>query len=501
MKILSAAQTREADAYTIAHEPISSLYLMERAAHALATWVENHFNRGPLICLFCGPGNNGGDGLALARMLHQNAYDVQVFTVTGGQPTSADFKQNLDRLPPEIPLKDLTSASDFSETQQGTLLIDALFGTGLSRPVTDVYAQVIERINATQLPVLAVDIPSGLFSDSPTPAEAAVVKANVTLCLGSPKLAVLLPTSGKFTGSFATLPIGLHPDFLEQEPCQHVLLQHAQIKALLKPRQKFTHKGTYGHALLVGGSYGKIGAIVLSAKAALRAGVGLLTVQAPEVGYSILQIAVPEAMVSPDEHSQHISRFPEDLTSYQCLGIGPGLGKAEAMRLALEQLFRQALPPLVLDADALNLLAADRQLLQNLPPDSILTPHPKEFERLAGPAQDDFHRLKLLGDFCREHSCYVVLKGSNSCIGTPSGTFYFNTTGNPGMATGGTGDVLTGILTALRAQGYSALETCQLGVYLHGLAGDLAAQQHSEPALIASDLTDFLGAAFLELQK
>lgn len=501
MKILSAAQTREADAFTIAHEPIASIDLMERAAQALATWIKNHFGQEQPVCIFSGPGNNGGDGLALARLLHQNAYDVEVFTVQNGHGTSPDFKQNLDRLPQEIPLLSIASGADLPEVDQGTLVVDALFGTGLSRPVAGLYAQIIEYINASKATVLSVDIPSGLFSDAPTPTDAAVVEADFTLCFEYPKLAFLLPNSGKFVGSWMALPIGLHPEFLQQAVSPYYLLQEDQVKNILKPRLKFSHKGTYGHALLVGGSYGKIGAITLSAQAALRAGVGLLTVQAPEVGYSILQVAVPEAMVLPDDQSLSISGFPEDFNTYQCIGIGPGLGQAEETRLALEQLFRHALPPLVLDADALNILATDRQLLRNLPAGSILTPHPKEFERLTGPADDDFHRLELLRNFCQEHACYVVLKGYHTCIGTPSGDYYFNTTGNPGMATGGSGDVLTGILTALRAQGYSPLETCQLGVYLHGLAGDLAAEKLSEHALIASDITRFLGAAFLQLRK
>jgi hydroxyethylthiazole kinase-like uncharacterized protein yjeF len=360
------------------------------------------------------------------------------------------------------------------------------------------YAHVVTQLNELQLPIIALDLPSGLYTDAPTPPEQPVVTAEVTLTFEQPKLPFLLPASGQFVGTWHALPIGLHPTFLAEVSSPYYLLQPQYIKNLLKPRAKFSHKGTYGHALLVGGSYGKMGAITLSAQAALRAGVGLLTVQVPQIGYSILQTAVPEAMVLTDDHEQHLTRFPEELDHYACLGIGPGLGQSEETRLAMEQLFRRKLPPLVLDADALNLLATDRQLRQQLPPDSILTPHPKEFERLTGPATDDFHRLELLQNFCALHSCYVILKGAHSCIGAPSGELYFNTTGNPGMATGGTGDVLTGILTGLRAQGYSPLETCQIGVYLHGLAGDLAAEDIGETSLIASDLYRYLGAA---LQK
>ncbi|QHL87864.1 NAD(P)H-hydrate dehydratase [Nibribacter ruber] len=501
MKILTAAQTREADAYTIQQEPVSSLDLMERAAAALVAWLRQRYSAQVPFVFFCGPGNNGGDGLAAARLLFQAGYEVQVFLVEeAGQCKSQDFTQNLQRLPSEISTHTLQAGFGFPEMEFGAIVVDALFGSGLSRPLQGVYAQVAEEINQAGVTVVAVDVPSGLFTDAPTPEDAVVVQATYTVTFERPKLAFLLPKSGAWVGEWHAVPIGLHPEFLQQVATPYQLLTNAYVKSLLKARQKYAHKGTYGHALLIGGSYGKMGALVLAAKAALRAGIGLLTVQIPQVGYSIVQTAVPEAMALTDAHELHFTRFMGQPETYECIGIGPGLGQAEDTRLALENLFRQHLPPLVLDADALNLLAADRTLLRTLPQDTILTPHLKEFERLAGPATDDFHRLQLLQSFCQEHRCYVVLKGAHSCVGTPTGDFYFNTTGNPGMATGGSGDVLTGILTALRAQGHSALETCLLGVYLHGLAGDLAAKEMGQASLIASDLTTYLGKAFLALE-
>ncbi|KAA3440653.1 NAD(P)H-hydrate dehydratase [Rufibacter hautae] len=502
MKILTAAQTRAADAYTIAQEPISSLDLMERAAGALVQWLKQKYTPETPLYIFCGPGNNGGDGLAAARLLHNDGYNVQVFLPEVSQNPSADFTQNLDRLPQAIPVTRIqTSADLLSALPVQAVILDGLFGSGISRALEGLYAEVVTYLNQQEATVIAIDIPSGLYADAPTPSESAVVQADVTLTFERPKLAFLLPASGKYVGVWHVLPIGLHPEFLAQveSPYQVILLD--TVKTLLRKRSKFSHKGTFGHALLVGGSYGKMGAITMSAHAALRAGVGLLTVQVPKTGYNILQTAVPEAMVLTDDHDLHLSQFPDELNKYQCIGIGPGLGQAEDSRLALESLFRQKLPPLVLDADALNLLASDRLLRQQLPPDTILTPHPKEFERLTGPAIDDFHRLQLLQSFCAEHACYVILKGAHTCIGTPSGEFYFNTTGNPGMATGGTGDVLTGILTSLRAQGCPALETCFLGVYLHGLAGDIAAEAEGETSLIASDLYKYLGAAFQRLSS
>ncbi|WP_192822914.1 NAD(P)H-hydrate dehydratase [Rufibacter sp. LB8] len=500
MKILTTQQTRSADAFTIAQEPVSSLDLMERASGAVKGWITARFSPAQPVVVFCGPGNNGGDGLAVARLLHHEGYDVQVFLPDPAQNRSADFTQNLTRLPQEIPTHTLITSEDLPALPPNALVLDALFGSGLSRPLQGLYAELVHWLNENAANILSIDVPSGLLADAPTPEEFSVVQATVTLTFETPKLAFLLPKSGPYVGEWHVLPIGLHPDFLATVETPHQFLTKEVIQHLYRHRQKYAHKGTFGHALLVGGSYGKMGAILLAAQAALRAGVGLLTAQVPAAGYTILQTAVPEAMTLTDLHEHHISTFPATVSQYQCIGIGPGLGQAEDTRLALEALFRSALPPLVLDADALNLLAHDRALLRTLPHHSILTPHLKEFERLAGPAKDDFHRLELLKNFCAEHACYVVLKGAHSCIGTPEGTLYFNSIGNPGMATGGSGDVLTGILTALRAQGYSPLETCQLGVYLHGLAGDLAvAAQERQESLIASDLPKFLGPAFKTL--
>ncbi|GAA4310882.1 NAD(P)H-hydrate dehydratase [Nibribacter koreensis] len=502
MKILSAAQTRKADAYTIQHEPISSLDLMERAASALVDWLTQRFSPEVPFAIFCGPGNNGGDGLAAARLLHNRGYNVQVFLVEEPDQTkSDDFTQNLHRLPQELPAQSIQSIEDFSELSPGTVVLDALFGSGLSRPLRGVYAQVVEKMNQLGGTIISVDVPSGLFADEALLQDSTVVQATHTVTFEQPKLSFLLPSSGAYVGEWHAVSIALHPEYLQNVASPYQLLTPAFIKSILKPRKKYAHKGTYGHALLIGGSYGKLGALILSAQAALRAGVGLLTVQVPQIGYSIVQTAVPEAMALTDLHDLHFTRFTGQPDAYDCLGIGPGLGQAEDTRLALEALFRLHLPPLVLDADALNLVAADRTLLRTLPEGSILTPHLKEFERLTGPATDDFHRLQLLQSFCQEHKCYVVLKGAHSCVGTPTGEYYFNSTGNPGMATGGSGDVLTGILTSLRAQGYSALETCLLGIYVHGLAGDLAAQEMGQASLIASDLSAFLGKAFLAVEK
>jgi len=498
MKILTAAQTRAADQATIQAEGISSEALMERAATAFTDWLTAHQSpqeTGEILVL-CGPGNNGGDGLVAARLLHERSYAVQVLLLPADKQ-SVDFKLNRQKMPPEVAISEL-AAANLPPISAGTLVIDALFGTGLTRPLAGLAATVVEHLNAAQARVVAIDMPSGLLTDAPQPADKAVVHARHTVSFELPKLAFLLPQNAKYIGRWHIVPIGLDETFIDQAEVQLHFIDATLLAGRLPQRTRFAHKGTYGHALLLVDSEGKIGAAVLAAQACLRSGVGLLTLRVPAVGYTVVQTAVPEAMCLTDPNSDFVSELP-DLTPYSAVGIGPGLGKEKAPQQVLAQLLREAKVPLVIDADALNLLAENRELLATLPPDSLLTPHPKEFERLAGPARADYHRLELLRAFCQEHTCYTILKGANTCLGTPDGTLYFNSTGNPGMATGGSGDVLTGLLTALRAQHLSPLDAALLGIYAHGRAGDLAAQQTGEAGLVAGDLARFIGPALAEL--
>ncbi|TGE26324.1 NAD(P)H-hydrate dehydratase [Hymenobacter metallicola] len=498
MKILTAAQTRQADQATIQEENSSSVALMERAATAFAQWLmarQTPAEAGETL-IFCGPGNNGGDGLVAARLLHEAGYQVGVFALPADR-YSADFGANRQRLPAGLALQTLSEA-DLPPIPTGALVVDALFGTGLSRPLSGLAADLVAHINQARARVVAIDLPSGLLADAPQPADSAIIRARHTVSFELPKLAFLLPQHAANVGQWHLLPIGLSRAFQAQAPSSIYFVDATLLAGRLPQRAKFGHKGTYGHALLLAGSRGKIGAALLATQACLRSGVGLLTVRTPAVGYDILQTAAPEAMALTDPAADFISELP-DLTPYSAIGIGPGLDKQEATKRVLEKLLREAQVPLILDADALNMLGADPELLKLLPPDSILTPHPKEFERLAGPAPDDYHRLELLRSFCRTHRCYVVLKGAYTCLGTPAGELYFNSTGNPGMATGGSGDVLTGVLTALRAQKLPVLDAALLGIYAHGRAGDLAAQHTGEAGLVAGDLTRFIGPALQEL--
>lgn len=496
LKILSAEQTKQADAYTIAHEPITSVVLMERASTAFVNWFLKHTDGSHRIAVVCGTGNNGGDGLVIARLLTDYNYSVSVFVVHGSAPTSADFTVNSQRLNTSIKKYDIKDTAETLSFDDYDIIIDAIFGTGLSRPAEGIYQHVIEKVNSAKAMRIAVDVPSGLLADKPS--SGTIVQADYTITFQLPKLAFLLPENFKYVGEWKTVRIGLDKQFIERASTPYFLLEKKDVKALLKPRHKFDHKGVYGKGLLIAGSYGKMGAAVLSAKAAMRSGLGLLTTHVPVCGYEILQTAVPESMVSVDAAANYFSEAPS-LKEYDAIGIGPGLGQLEESKKALQELLKKINAPLVLDADALNILAANKEMISQLPSDSILTPHPGEFQRLVGTWKDDFERLTLQQEFARKTKCVVVLKGAYTSIALSSGEVCFNPSGNPGMATAGSGDVLTGILTGLLAQGFLPKHAALLGVYLHGLAGDLAVHSGSQQGLIASDIIDFLPAAYREL--
>lgn len=496
MKILTAEQIRQLDAYTIKNEPVDSIDLMERAALTFTYWFTEQFpDVARPIHVFCGPGNNGGDGLAIARMLHQRFYDVTVYRCRIGSNTSEDFDINLGRLPAHggVPVQDIKKGGKLPELPRGAILIDGIFGSGLNRPVEGYWADLLEHLNAQPATRVAIDIPSGLFADSPT--AGAVFHADFTFSFEMPKFAFFFPENQQRVGQWAARSIGLHPKAMEETPTPYFFVDEAFVKPLFRRRNKYGHKGTYGHALLLLGSYGKMGAAVLASRACLRAGAGLVSVRVPRCGYDILQIAIPEVMVSADRHQYLLSLIP-DLEGYAAIGVGCGLGQKKVTRKALLDLLKKADQPLVIDADALNILGKHPEWQRHIPKGSILTPHPKEFERLFGKTSNGFERNELQGKKAKELGIHIVLKGAHTCTAAPDGSCYFNSTGNPGMATAGSGDVLTGIITGILAQGYAPLEAALLGVYLHGLAGDLAAKEWGQEAMVAGDITERLGAAY-----
>lgn len=499
MKLFSTEQIRAWDAYTIEHEPVASVDLMNRAAGAFADWLARLYpDTERPVWIVAGTGNNGGDGVAVARLLHRQFYEAKVFVCNFGGTHSADFDAQVAALPPHdaVVLHTLASPNQFPTVSANVLIVDALFGSGLTRPLQGAWAELVAQINALPNEIVAIDLPSGLSADQHTPGLS--VHAARTFSFETPKRAFFFPENAERVGEWAFCSIGLHPKYAEKTETNFHIVTRADAQALLRPRSQFSHKGTYGHALLVNGRFGSMGAAVLAAGACMRAGVGLLTVHTPFCGLDILQTRVPEAMCSADSSDTHWTELP-DLSRYSAIGVGCGIGLDPQTAQALKRLLQTARVPLVLDADALNVLARHPNWFSFLPENTVLTPHPKEFERLFGPSANDFERNALQRAKAQEHRIFIVLKGAFTAIGCPDGTCWFNTTGNPGMATGGSGDVLTGLLTGLLAQGYSPQDACLLGVYLHGLAGDLAAAEKSQPGMIAGDLVDFLGKAWLQL--
>jgi ADP-dependent NAD(P)H-hydrate dehydratase / NAD(P)H-hydrate epimerase len=500
MKIFTAEQIREWDQYTIHHEPVDSLLLMERAAARCTEWLLKNCNNANQFMIFCGKGNNGGDGLAIARMLFLQNRVIEVFVVESYTKASSDFSANFQRLQKlNVSVKAIWNREDIPVLPANAVIVDALYGSGLNRPTEGITAELINTINRSGCTTVAVDIPSGLFADKSSKG-CDVVQADFTLSFQSYKLAFLLPENEKYTGETVILDIGLHPDFERNTVARFELTERAFIKSLLLPRKKFAHKGSFGHAALLTGSFGMMGAAILAAKGCLRSGVGKADVHIPECGLNILQAAVPEAICKPGKNATHLSKLPE-MDVYDAAGIGPGIGMHKETTELLKQFFLSYKKPAVLDADALNIIAANKILSDIITPASVLTPHPKEFERLFGPSENDFDRIELALQKAKQHNIYIILKGRYSFIASPDGKGYFNSTGNPGMATAGSGDVLTGMITGLLAQGYSPLHAALIAVYWHGLAGDLAAKEKSEPAMIAGDIVEMLGKAFIKLSE
>jgi ADP-dependent NAD(P)H-hydrate dehydratase / NAD(P)H-hydrate epimerase len=497
MKILTASQLREADAFTIANEPIASIDLMERAAGACVEWISKHNFPNKQFLIFCGPGNNGGDGLAIARMLFENKSAVKVFLIGEEAKRSKDFSNNLERLKSKnVPVTLIQSEKDFPQISDDDVIIDALFGTGISKNVSGLFADCISRINSSPASVISIDIPSGIFDNDDT--GGTVVHADHTLTFQSPKFSFLFSSTGKYCGQFTVLDIGLDKKYIETTGSMKKYITSEDVLKILKPREKFSHKGDYGHSLLIAGSRDKTGAALLAASACLRSGTGLLTVHLPSASRTILQTALPEAMVSIDSHEDIISVFP-DTAKYDAIGIGPGIGTDQRTADAFLAFIEKYTKPLVIDADALNILAAHPPYLKVLPHNSILTPHPGEFTRLAGSTEDEFIRHARQLEFSKKFKVIIVLKGAHTCITTPEGESWFNSTGNPGMAKGGSGDVLTGMITAFLAQGYSPLDSAILGTYLHGLAGDIAKEKGSEHSMLAGDIIENIPDAFRKL--
>lgn len=504
MKIFTSSQIHELDKYTIDHEPIKSIDLMERAARVLTRAITERWPSTIPVIVFAGPGNNGGDALAVSRMLIEQGYQVQtyLFNITGH--LSAECAENKKRLCDKkgLPLyTEISQEFDPPRLESGMLIVDGLFGSGLNKPLAGGFASLVKYINASKADVVSIDVPSGLMTEDNTyNVSTNIIRATQTLTLGQLKLSFLFPESQAYIGQLRILDIRLSREGMEKIESNYTLMEEDVAHQLLKPRNRFAHKGQMGSALIIAGSYGMAGASVLATKACLRSGAGKVTVHVPKRNVAIMQTAVPEAIVSIDREE---TSFTEGVATedFQAVGIGPGIGTSEQTAITLIAQLRRTQCPLVVDADALNILASRRAWLQQLPKGVILTPHPKELDRMEGKCIDTFERLTKARELAERLQGYVILKGHHTAICMPDGHVVFNNSGNAGMATAGSGDVLTGIITGLLARGYDRREACMLGVYLHGLAGDLAVREIGEESLIASDIIQYLPKAFIRLKN
>lgn len=503
MKILPIEKVREADAYTIKHEPVDSIDLMERAAKACYKWMLEKFNSTDRIKIFCGLGNNGGDGLAIARLLAKKDFRVEVFVIRYANKSSDDFNINLDNLQyqKKVKINEIKSSNELPPALDCDWIVDAIFGSGLSKPVMGFPAEVIAYMNDQKAKIISIDIPSGLFADdSSIESGGAIIQADITLSFEFAKKAFMFSENLPYVKEWEIMTIHLHPDYVNNVEKTDQFMLREDVDKLIKTRRKFDHKGMFGHALLIAGSYGKMGAAVLASEACMRTGAGLLTTHIPSSGYHILQTAAPEVMCSIDASKKVFSEVPL-LDNYNAIGIGPGIGQDKKTQTALKLLIQSTNLPILFDADAINILGENKTWISFIPPGSIFTPHPKEFERLAGKSSNAFERDKLQREFSVKYRAYVVLKGYSTAISCPDGSCFYNSTGNPGMATGGSGDVLTGVILGLLAQGYTSQEACIVGTYLHGLAGDLASEDLGYEASLASDITGHIGYAYQALKK
>ncbi len=502
MKIFTSTQLHELDRYTIEHEPIKSIDLMERAAKAITHAIAEEWDNTTPVVVFAGPGNNGGDALAVARLLEQEGYKVKVYLFNISNRLSDDCITNRRRLTDRHgkDFTEVTSKFDPPELTADMLVVDGLFGSGLNKPLTGGFAALVKYINQRPAQVVSIDLPSGLMAEDNTyNVRANIIRADLTLTLHQKKLAFLFGDTQQFVGRLKILDIRLSQEFVRSAEAQYSVLEEEDIRSRLLSRDDFAHKGSMGKALIVAGSYGMSGAAILTARACLKSGAGKVTVHTPKRNYDIMQISVPEAVLQMDREETHFSEGT-DTDGYDALGIGPGLGSSEATAIALISQIRRTQCPVVADADALNLLASHRAWMQQLPRDIIMTPHAMELERLVGaPATGDFERLHQAQELAQSLQAYILLKGHNSALCLPNGHVVFNSTGNSGMATAGSGDVLTGIITSLLARGYNQANACMVGMYLHGLAGDLAARELGKESLTASDIIQYLPAAFLQL--
>lgn len=485
LKIINGSEVSSLDSFTSIHQGISSFELMERAAHSFVNWfLDDHGTKTSRVAIFVGAGNNGGDGLAIGRLLHKQGYSIHFFSCFDADAhLSADCQKNLELIPFGV---SISNWNEFNK-EDFDLVIDAFLGVGVKGELRESAQKIISKINSFKGKKIAVDLPSGLPADMSCPWEC--VQVDFTITFGFPKLSLLLPENAKYSGEMVVVDIGIPDTYYEQFNSGFYFLKETDLSVFHKTFHRFSHKGDFGKVLLVAGSKGKVGAAILATKSALRTGSGLVTCLIPEEERFAIHSSVPEVMTTFYDSEINFSGFDS-------IGIGPGLGTDKVS--LIESLFDDVQHPVVLDADALTILANNSHLIPKIPKGSILTPHLGEFERLFGKHETHLDRLKSARDFCIRYQLNLVLKGANTVISLSNGRQIFNSSGCKHMATAGVGDVLTGMLTSFLGQGYSPEAAMICGVFQHGLAGELAGREFYR-SMMASDLIDQIPASFKKL--
>ena len=497
LKALSSSNLKSLDLKTIENQRISSLKLMERACESFKTWFISKFSKSNDLQIFCGFGNNGGDALLISNKLYDSGYNVKVFFLNHQNKISKDCLIQLNNLNKKIPIFNINE-NIISKIKDSEIIIDGLFGYGLSRKLEDPCMGLIKHLNNLKGKKISIDIPSGI---SPNEVLGNVFfNSDYIFTFQTPKLSFFFPEYINFIGKVLITDIGLDKDVLDKLLPSASLIEKNDIKKKIISRSLISHKGTFGHGLIISGSRGKMGACIMSCKASLKSGIGLLSVYVPKIGESIIQTSVPEAMTITDTKKNHISAIPK-LEVFNSIGIGPGIGLHKDTEKAILKLIKIAKIPLVIDADAINIIARNKNILKFLPNHSILTPHPKEFKRLVGTYKDSNQRIKLQKKLSKKFKLNILIKGPFSMMTDINGELFINTTGNPGMATGGSGDVLTGIITGLIGRGYKPFDAMIMGVYIHGLSGDITTKHLGEESLMATDLIDSLPKAFKKIDN
>lgn len=503
MKLLSTAEIKKWDEYTIQHEPISSLQLMERAAKSCVSAIIRNHDAETEYMIFCGKGNNGGDGLAITRLLNSSQTKATAVIVHYTPQFSKDAEENFKLLESQFPgvIIHIHNPEDLKQivVNENSVIIDAIFGIGLNKPVDDLAAEAIQTINRLGKKTYSIDIPSGLYADRSSEKNKYIVHSTKTLTFQCPKLAFMMAENAPYVPDFEILNIGLDNTFQDTVRSPFTFLQKHHIKFLLQPRPKFSYKNMFGHALMIGGSEGKSGAVILAAKACLKSGAGLLTVHSTEKTISAILNQLPEAMTSTDPESM-ISELPKSI-NYTVAGVGPGLGTDKQTQAVLKLLIQNATVPIVFDADAINILGENKTWISFIQPECVFTPHVKEFDRLTMAHTSDFDRLETAISFSKKYRQIIVLKGTYTAVISPDGQVYFNSTGNPALAKGGSGDVLTGMITGLISSGYSTLEAATIAVYVHGACADECIRKQSEESVLASDVMEKIGKVLKKLKK